>query len=431
MNVAIRSESAGRIWQVEVCAGSGMLGAGLKLALGGRLSTVAYVERESYAAACLVARMEEEALDIAPILDDVNTSTDPEFVDRLRPYHPLLLSGGYPCQPFSCAGKQLGAADERHLWPAIARLIGAIEPEVCFFENVPGHLTRGFDCVHADLEGLGYRVAAGLFSAEEVGASHKRERLFILAVRACGGFGELRESSGIGGQSDGCGEVVADAENLFGRREFQQGKQKKYRRCGLAGKGVWLDDPSRNGCFGGKLSIRPRGQNETAGHVGQSSTKLGDTACDNEQWDWLSGTYREGVEAGGPSGELADANESGFRTGGKSETPDVGQTGPTISDAGGERLSRAECAIKPPGSVAEYGLPLFAPGPGERDAWEFILHRSPYLAPATERELCRTPDGVAYRLDADRLRLTGNGIVPLAAAYAFVSLWASLDFGKE
>ena len=92
-------------------------------------------------------------------------------------------SAGYPCQPFSVAGRRLGAADPRHLWPHVARIVGEVEPPFVFLENVAHHLRLGFPEVAGDLVGLGYRLAAGLFTAAEVGAPHRRERLFILAHR--------------------------------------------------------------------------------------------------------------------------------------------------------------------------------------------------------------------------------------------------------
>jgi site-specific DNA-cytosine methylase len=76
-----------------------------------------------------------------------------------------------------------GKDDPRHLWPDVFRVLQEISPKLCFFENVPGHLRLGFEQVHDDLSSLGYCVKAGLFSAAEVGASHKREPLFILAYR--------------------------------------------------------------------------------------------------------------------------------------------------------------------------------------------------------------------------------------------------------
>lgn len=92
-----------------------------------------------------------------------------------------ILCAGYPCQPFSHAGNRKGENDERHLWPYIKRGIGIIRPRVCVFENVEGHLTLGFDQVLSDLAEMGYRVAWGVVAASDVGAPHRRNRLFILA----------------------------------------------------------------------------------------------------------------------------------------------------------------------------------------------------------------------------------------------------------
>ncbi|QBY02683.1 DNA cytosine methyltransferase [Rhodophyticola sp. CCM32] len=74
-----------------------------------------------------------------------------------------------------------GEDDPRHLWPDVARIIGEVLPEWCFFENVPGHLTLGLRDVVGDLQRMGYRVAARIQSALEVGAAHRRDRLFIVA----------------------------------------------------------------------------------------------------------------------------------------------------------------------------------------------------------------------------------------------------------
>jgi DNA (cytosine-5)-methyltransferase 1 len=137
---------------------------------------VCYVEREAFAAATLVARMEDQALDHAPVWDDVASFDGTPWRGKVH-----LVSGGYPCQPFSFSGHRKGDKDPRHLWPHIRRIIGEVDPEWCFFENVEGHLTLGAAEVFEDLRNMGYTVKAGLFSALEVGASHLRRRLFILA----------------------------------------------------------------------------------------------------------------------------------------------------------------------------------------------------------------------------------------------------------
>jgi len=326
-----------------------MLGEGIRLALGGALRTVAYVEREAYAAATLVARMEDAALDHAPIWDDVGTCTQPEFIEYVRQFRPLLISGGYPCQPFSVAGKRLGAADERHLWPTIDRFVGAARPELVFFENVPGHLSLGFSEVLRNLEGRGYRVAAGLFSAEEVGAGHRRIRLFIL--------GEL------GHAQSGCGEIRSESDGQ-----------------------VW-----------------PTAVDESGGQVGDSPKPAigGQPGCGMDaRTETAQGRQADHDEPNGSSWPLADAGNAHGRSQFKQ--------GEQEEHGGGESERGRE-------------IPLFAPGPAD-GGWKEILSLDPSLEPA----LCRVADGLAAGTHADRLRLTGNGVVPLAAAYAFAVLAACL-----
>lgn len=92
-----------------------------------------------------------------------------------------ILTAGYPCQPFSNAGKRKGVDDPRHLWPHIARGIGALRPRIVILENVDAHLRRGFDVVLADLAVLGYDATWTIVRACDTGAPHRRKRLFVLA----------------------------------------------------------------------------------------------------------------------------------------------------------------------------------------------------------------------------------------------------------
>ena len=102
-----------------------------------------------------------------------------------------VLSAGYPCQPFSGAGKRKGADDPRHLWPYIAKGISVLRPRIIILENVRGHLNLGFAEVLRDLAGLGYDAEWEIIRASDIGAPHKRERLFIVAH----GEGSRRERS--------------------------------------------------------------------------------------------------------------------------------------------------------------------------------------------------------------------------------------------
>lgn len=160
---------------LSLCAGVGGLDLGLHLAEPG-YRTVGFVERNAFAAAVLVARMADASLAPAPVWDDLRSFDGRPWRGRVH-----LVSAGYPCQPFSFSGHRKGEDDPRHLWPEVARIVREAGPEWCFFENVAGHLSLGFDVVAGDLQAMGYRVAACVLSAAEIGGSHIRDRLFILA----------------------------------------------------------------------------------------------------------------------------------------------------------------------------------------------------------------------------------------------------------
>lgn len=104
---------------------------------------------------------------------------DMTAVDWYAQPHVDILTGGYPCQPFSVAGQKKGTDDSRHLWPYVLKAVQAHRPREVFFENVRGHLTLGFDIVLTDLVGAGYKVAWSIVSASSVGAPHYRDRLYI------------------------------------------------------------------------------------------------------------------------------------------------------------------------------------------------------------------------------------------------------------
>lgn len=163
---------------LSLCPGILGLERGCTKALGSELRVAAYSEIETFIDANLIAGMEAGILAPAPIWSDIKTFPFRQFHRKI---HGII--GGYPCQPFSNAGKRKGEEDPRHLWPFIREGIWAVEPFWCFFENVAGHLTLGYETVRSELQGLGYIVKEGIFSSEEVGAPHQRKRLFILAIK--------------------------------------------------------------------------------------------------------------------------------------------------------------------------------------------------------------------------------------------------------
>ncbi len=110
-----------------------------------------------------------------PIIPDVH-----EIDETVGPVD--VLHGGYPCQPFSLAGHRKGKNDPRHLWPEMARLVRVLRPPLVVLENVAGHLVLGFGDVQADLAEMGYDTRWGCVRASDVGAPHRRERLFVVAA---------------------------------------------------------------------------------------------------------------------------------------------------------------------------------------------------------------------------------------------------------
>jgi len=218
------------VTHVSLCAGYGGIDLGLKRAIS-NLRTIAFSEIEAFACANLVAKMEAGYLDAAPIWTDVKTFPWEQFRGKVD-----ILSGGYPCQPFSAAGKRLGKDDPRHLWPWIADGIRVCRPAMCFFENVEGHISLGLREVIGELEEIGYRATWGVFSAAEVGAPHQRKRVFILAhcnesrlerslsTRVVNQIGWQKPSDGHVGSSSNNGAELADTSDGGRRKDRQQAK---------------------------------------------------------------------------------------------------------------------------------------------------------------------------------------------------------------
>ena len=94
---------------------------------------------------------------------------------------PDIICGGYPCQPFSTAGKRNGADDPRHLWPWVRQAISELRPDYAILENVRGHITLGLSTVIGELASIGYDAEWQIVSANSVGAPHLRERVIIIA----------------------------------------------------------------------------------------------------------------------------------------------------------------------------------------------------------------------------------------------------------
>ena len=291
-----------------------MLDEGIKLAFPGA-RTACFVEWEGYAQACLLARMEETSLEPAPIWGDSLESFPAEqFAGRID-----WIGAGFPCQPHSLAGKRRGITDERWIWESIADLIRRVGPRFVFLENVRGLLSSSggaaFGTVLRDLAKLGFDVQWTVLRASEVGASHQRARLFMLAHRpgerlgeagcdhgqsACGPSGSgttladpagpRRDGTGLGAGAGhqrgmclpgaGCANVADGESERRGQGQPESGGI--ARRCDAAGGGSALADTggglvSRAGCGSeGRDGIGSSG----AGALGKSESIHGRIGCD-------------------------------------------------------------------------------------------------------------------------------------------------------
>ena len=386
---------------LSLCAGGGGLDLGVMLAEPG-YHTRAFVEWEDWPRSVLITAQRAGYFAPAPIWDDLRSFD-------ARPFHGAfdIVLAGYPCQPFSAAGKRGGANDPRHLWPEVARVIRECSLEWVFLENVAGHVTLGLETVLRELWGMGYTPAAGLFSAAEVGAPHQRLRIFILAhtdepASRHGSLQPGREQRLYpqGGSAGAGHQKLVDAEGIRWRE-------------GWAGPELWLGRDATPTSAGGAMANA--GGRRPSRPAARQDQQPGRT---------------EAQRAGHPVADTGGAELEGQQ--------------PRQRDAGRWQVTDGYPAL--PG-----GAGLHPPGPGDHVAWAATLASRPDLAPALGFDDCltwacrvaqdlespgaaaaepavrRLVDGLAHRSRA--LRLLGNGVHPLAAAHAWRTLAAAHGLG--
>ena len=347
---------------ISFCTGFGGLELGIRRA-GVDVFPIVYLENETFVQANLVEKIETGKMAPAPIWSDVATFD-------AQPFRGMVdgCIGGYPCQPFSTAGKRKGEKDPRHLWPHIREHIRTIRPVWCFFENVEGHITLGLRNVIKDLVGMDYRTTFGIFSAEEVGAPHQRKRVYILGY-----------SPSIGSYRGG---------------ENSSDQQSKVLGSGL--KQNDLGNPQHDGLH--EASLRRGSEAHSNGsEKGKKKTQQPEGTSRRENLPNLQGT------------ELAHT-----KNGRGKPTKRKGRKG---SQRGSKDCSRN----------LEEGGKTFPARPEEKQhGWE-----EPRVVPI-EPELGGTTDGAASGVDpitnrTDRLRLLGNGVVPQTAELAWKTLWREMN----
>jgi len=392
---------------LSFCAGYGGIDLGLQRVLPS-CRTVAYVEIEAFAIANLVAKMEAGDLDAAPVWTDIKTFPAEPFRGLVD-----IISGGYPCQPFSAAGSRLGTKDPRHLWPFLRRAIRVIQPGRVFLENVEGHISLGLSTVISDLEEDGYRATWGIFSAAEVGASHQRKRVFIYGELADSNSAGLegqpwpvdvqRKEPGWNTQEQNGSTCESSLQRAVANTVSKRGKRSGHRLGETCEVRQRRQDSEENSQHGGQQLANP---NNSGGTEDQQQSQLRSEmpqqpSCDS--WPARPGETQKRWEeprtvADTKSKQSVINEETGHRrqrvvAGGK-ELGDTGGTEPNrLPDKERTGLSKVE----------------------ESDSRK----AEPKLGGATDG--CTSPvDATANRVD--RLRLLGNGVVPATAARAWTVL---------
>lgn len=390
---------------LSLCSGYEGIGLALSRVLP-TCRTIAHVEIESFACANLVNKMEEGKLDPCPVWTDVKTFDGKPFRGLVD-----ILSGGFPCTPFSQAGKREADESANHLFPYFLNVIETVHPTVLFLENVEGLISaklKGNDWsdpagtpvllhVCRELERRGYEATWGIFSASEIGAPHQRKRVFICARRNkvslvttedCfrASLEEIGERAQFQLADSGCKSSRSKRSRID-----QEGRRDN---TSTEGKRVVADSNSQR-FDGQQISVQPRRPQQEGNETVRSSRE---TRCPASQ----------GQEQ--QRRELADSNSSLHqgRISGR-------------SDQGRESLDgydRRGCS----------GVHTQWPArPGEKQR-SFEEPR----AVASKSELGGATDGSASGVDAtinrvDRLRLLGNGVVVETASKAFVTLMRELD----
>ena len=158
---------------------SGIGGFSLGLEATGGFETVAFCDYDSYCQKILRKHWPWVTIydDIKELNHEKLNSNGHTKID--------IVTGGYPCQPFSVAGRQQGEKDPRHVWPEYFRLIKELRPTWVIGENVSGHVKLGLDTVLENLESEGYSARTFSISASSIGANHQRERIWIVANSGC------------------------------------------------------------------------------------------------------------------------------------------------------------------------------------------------------------------------------------------------------
>jgi len=327
-------------------AGGGILGGHL---LGWR--TVCAVEWEAYPASVLCARQNDGLLPPFPVWDDVQTFDG-------KPWRGIVdvVSGGFPCQDISAAGKGAGIDGERSgMWGEMARIIYEVQPRYAFVENSPMLTSRGLGRVLGDLASMGFDARWGVLGAADIGANHQRDRIWIV--------GKTTNSSSHRPQKQ-ANEFVLEGKGSS-KLQFEQSRDTTE-----------MGNTNNDGQIASEIReiAEPRSNDNKGGQEQASQSQRS-----SKQHGELAYAQQQGLEGRPNSGEQEIA---WVRSGGALADTSFGRYKPSKSKI---------CT-----------------------GWDSFKHKSWW---AIEPDVGRVANGVAARVD--RLKAIGNGQVPLCAATAW------------
>ena len=413
------------IRHLSLCAGYGGIDLGLSRVIED-IRTICFVEIEAFAIENLVAKIEAGLLDLAPVYTDLKTFPFGKFRGCVD-----ILSGGFPCQPFSVAGQRAGTEDPRHLFPYILKGITECRPPVVFLENVEGIISSKLKgdrwndpegtpvLLHVlrELERVGYQATAGVFSAAEVGAPHQRKRVFIAAVDLTG----------------------STSERITRALIHQRGGALEGRRAGISsGRDSQIDDTRLASiCY-----PAGRGQEQygwepprTVGNA-QSDTNRDDSENAGTPYREIHSSYnaslaRESSELGNANSERREQDLEQSRIEGAAGV--VQRPGASLDNADREGCLRdlvdEACSDTEGREIADgYDASTSASSTKIQGQIEPALGRNfdGSLCGVDYAKLCLSVDN-----RTDELRLLGNGVVPETAARAFYILWRELAYASR
>tara|TARA_R110000824_G_scaffold326524_1_gene513458 strand:- start:73 stop:1488 length:1416 start_codon:yes stop_codon:yes gene_type:complete len=449
---------------LSLCAGYGGIDLGLSRTIRG-LRTVSYVEIEAFAIENLAAKVEKGWLDPAPIYSDLKTFPFKEFCGCID-----LLSGGFPCQPFSGAGRKGGDEDPRHLFPYILAGAQSARIPILFLENVSGIISSKLKTdqwndpigtpvllhVLRELERAGYRSTWGVFSAEEIGAPHQRKRVFILAVS-----NQL--------STDGFNAISCRINDQLG--DSQHSRLERQTTTRVQGEGVRRPTSRSSGEETGEPAyplshtaraalgdIDKQGRHSLGRHRESVQTERDTPECGSysmltasgetayprgrggEQYSWEAPRV-----TGKPKTKIV-GNTTGKRLeGGRGESKLVGRK---RGDSKQEGLTESDRELgNTTGEGCKGHLSVQGDYPSQRREVEarFNADSSPpcgEIQGEIKPQMGRAVDGVAGGMGnaelfnacdnrTDELRLLGNGVIPDTATRAFRTLWRELEHSKD